>query len=762
MSDDQSPTNPLYAPPSEANANDWNCVKAQRRVSVHLSRVATVLSGQNEGKGRAIKKLVVDQGAPCATDGETVWLTYPIMKDLSPTENLIITEAILAHEAAGHLRYTNFNAWKRVCDLIKKGEEDKLLHDFVNIVEDARVNYLLGQDFAGSKKRLDYAQRKMMAGHRAKVEGRVIEDKEAPMMGVIAIATEVIMGEAHFVNHPKVIAMMDEMRPLFGDAIASQDTSRVVKKCRELLTIYRIHFPEDETMGTEHGATESESGEGLFADDMSQEKVCEAANKQKSMKAQAESVRTNRFKKLKLADEGRDMPEKGEGDQGMGDSTQEGSEAQDGEGEGEGGEGGETDGEGDEVTDGCSSKGQGTGEGDEEGDEGDQGTKLGDGNSTSASTDSDTYTAPTEEEGVGRGAVGSADALTGEGTADVNLETEFDSILEDAMSMEDWVVDAVENGDDVRIAEEACEYGGGMDRDHAIIVSQMEDHEREGVERYNTVSRTNRAGAKRIGKVVKNLVKGADTRFNTHRKKGKLDTRRLWAHSTSERIFKKDAEAKDFKAAVVVLIDASGSMGCNVSSESDTGRTINKTRACLAGEAAVTISESLEEIDATYEVVDFMSSYGNCSYSDIETTARLGATKITMRKAANESLNNKTKSKIVTAHIGGENADGFALKWAIERTKKIATDGEKRIVFVISDGAPAGPSPAGMGAGRHLKYELTEAMDDDVIIFSVGIAGMDTSAYYGDHGWATVTNTANLAQDILMPLKTCLKKAMRA
>ena len=56
-------------------------------------------------------------------------------------------------------------------------------------------------------------------------------------------------------------------------------------------------------MGTEHGATESESGEGLFADDMSQEKVCEAANKQKSMKAQAESVRTNRFKKLKLADE---------------------------------------------------------------------------------------------------------------------------------------------------------------------------------------------------------------------------------------------------------------------------------------------------------------------------------------------------------------------------------------------------------------------------------------------------------------------------
>ena len=57
------------------------------------------------------------------------------------------------------------------------------------------------------------------------------------------------MGEAHFVNHPKVIAMMDEMRPLFGDAIASQDTSRVVKKCRELLTIYRIQL----SRGRDHG-----------------------------------------------------------------------------------------------------------------------------------------------------------------------------------------------------------------------------------------------------------------------------------------------------------------------------------------------------------------------------------------------------------------------------------------------------------------------------------------------------------------------------
>lgn len=769
MSETETPTNPLMTS-AKPNANDWADESARRRVQVHLSRVGKVLSGENEGKGRAIKKISVQAGNPCATDGSTVWLSYPILPSVtSARENLIITEAILAHEAAGHLRYTNFNAWKRVGDMIKKGDEDRLLHDFTNIVEDARVNYLLGQDFAGSKKRLDYTQRQMMKTQEAMLSGRVIEDNEAPRLAVIAIATEVILSVPHFINHPKVIEMMDEMRPLFADAIASQDTSRVIKGAREMLSMYRKYFPAEETMGDEYGAPTSPEGEGLFADDMSPEKVAEAANMQKKQGAKAESVRTNRFKKMKVVEKGREMPEDGEDGQGMGDSTQDGSDGQGSDGEGQDGEDSDGDGgssvEGAEVGEGdteCIVEG-GAGSmdnGEEVGEDGEgNGLSDSDGDGQTASTSTETHTAPEDQEGVGRGGVGSADALTAEGTADVNLETEFDDILEDLMEMDDFTVEAIENGDEDRLAKEECEFGGGMDRDHAILVESME-YEPEMKERYNTVARTNRAGAKRIGKVVKNLVKGADTRFNTHRKKGKLDTRRLWAHSTSERIFKKDTEAKDFKAAVVVLIDASGSMGCGVSSDDPMAR--RKTRAELAGEAAVTISESLEEIDATYEVVDFMSSWGNCNYSNIQTQARLGATKISMRKAANETLNSKTKAKIVRPHVGGENSDGFALKWAIDRTKAIAQDGEKRIVFVISDGAPAGPAPMGMGAGSHLTYELKEAQDEDVIIFSVGIAGMDTSKYYSEHGWATVHNTANLAQDILIPLKNCLKKAMRA
>ena len=135
-----------------------------RQYVAHMSNLARILSGELEGKGRAVKRLEITPHSPCATDGETVFLTYPIFPSVTDARmNIICTEAVLAHEAAGHLRYTNFNAWKKVTDGIKKGVEDKLLHDFVNIFEDARVNYLLGQDFGGSKSDLTLLRNSLWA-----------------------------------------------------------------------------------------------------------------------------------------------------------------------------------------------------------------------------------------------------------------------------------------------------------------------------------------------------------------------------------------------------------------------------------------------------------------------------------------------------------------------------------------------------------------------------------------------------------------------
>jgi len=766
--------------------------RVRLRTQAHMAKLATVLSGQMEGKGRTVKKVIVASGAGCSTDGENIQLEFPITGFVkSGVENMIVTEAILAHEAAGHLRYTNFNAWKRMIDAIKRNKEDKLMQDFVNIVEDARVNYLLGKDFAGSKKRLDYAQRKMMEATRTMIEGKVIadDDRRLPQYGVIAIATEVIIAVPHFVNNQKVIDMMDEVRPMFSDAIASQDTSRVIKKCRDMLAIYRKHFP----LGGD-GASDMKEGEGLFADDMSMDKIIEAAKNQRANSNEAQKVRTNRFKDLEMPTEGRDFSECDSGScagdgEGEGEDDGEGGEGGKGDGE-EGGDGdgnGEVTGGSDAVGEECDANGEGDsgsleGEGGDsdsdggsdptdamEGSEGEgNGQNMANGELKGDSHDGEEMiiSDPETTEGVGRNGTGNSNALTGEGTADANLETEVDELLDELSEMSDWEVTKMQEVAEGMV-EDIPEFGEGQcDSTHAILVRrEFVSEERflsqssKYTDRYNQVKRLNRGGIKRIEKVMRNLVKGADTKFNTHKKRGKLDTKRLWAagSGSSDKVFKTDKIVPDFNAAVVVLIDASGSMGSGVSSDWGRG-----TRASAAGEAAVTISESLEALGVDYEVVDFMSSYGRSNYGGIKTPAGLhGATGITMRKAVHDSLTNEIKARIVAPNIGGENSDGYALEWAMKRCDMIAKEGQKKIVFVISDGQPAGPAPSGMSARNHLHKVLKTAEKEDYILFSVGIAGMDTSRYYSKHGHASVTDTSKLGTEIVGPLKQCLKTALK-
>jgi len=718
----------------------WN-PRTQRAYQHHLGNLAKVLSGQYEGKGRAVKRLTVGPSEPCATDGETVFLSYPIMEGINDNMNLILSEAILAHEAAGHLRYTNFNAWKSMTDGIKRGDEDRLLHDFVNIFEDARVNYLLGKDFAGSKKRLDMAQRMMMAQHKAGVAGRVIEDHEAAKMGVIAIATEAILGVGHFINHPKVIAMMDEARPLFANALACKNTGMVVKGARAVLAIYREHFPEDECGGSEYGASTSPEGEGLFSDDMNIDNIEKSANSQKRDKVKAQDAPAKRFKDL--LDK---MP--------MGDSTQDGDGPAEGDADGDGEAAGGESGDGQEGGEAGSESGDGDGqEGGAGGDGGESGDESGDGqgkgaNALPETADDDlghgTYTreGDNDEADYLGGSTGSFNALfEGEDLAE-NLLAEAQTVFDGADDL--WFPEDADLGD--LTIDHAPESTGERVNDggHLIITQENEDWRTYGMNSaadYDRVKAQTKGAVKRVAKTLENLIKGADTRFTTHHKRGNLDDRRLWAVRSSDRLFTKPKVYEDFKLRCVILIDASGSMS---------GR-----RARQAAEAAVALSEAMEAVGADYEVVDFNSSNGSVrGYEN-------GATYINVRKGANQSLTQKVKQQICTPFAGSQNSDGYAVKWAMNRTKQFGRPDARRMVFIISDGSPCGPSPRGMGSGAHLVQVLEDAEKDDCILFSVGIAGMDTSRWYANHGHASVRSIENLAGDILLPLKVALKKALK-
>lgn len=708
-----------------------------RQYVAHMSNLARILSGELEGKGRAVKRLEITPESPCATDGETVFLSYPIFPSVTDARmNIICTEAVLAHEAAGHLRYTNFNAWKRVTDGIKKGFEDKLLHDFVNIFEDARVNYLLGQDFGGSKKRLDFAQKMIMDSHKAIVISKGVTDPEAPKMGVLAIATEAIMGTGHFFDNDLIINMMNEARPLFATAISGRDTSEVIKGARAVLAVYRTHFPEDECAGSEYGASKESCAEGIFADDMSQESIEEAANAQKREKKSAEKVDRKRFDDV-------DVP--------SGDNTAE----CEGEGEGEGDSEGKGEGEGEEgALDGESGEGEGDSEGGDSG-EG-KGDGEGEGEGEGEATDSEGAGKMCEGEGEGESGDMSGDndfgglIVGGDGISD--SETDFTGIdhAENMLAEAGAILDDMDDMEFDRDGEliTSITYDTGeqwSDRGHTVIVGKNPQW-REGwissVEEYNQVAGQNRGGINRLAQSIKNLVKGADSRFSTHHKRGKLDTRRLYAHTSSDRLFKKDKVRQVFNLNCLILIDASGSM--------------NGTRASNAAKAAVTLAEAMEKVGAKYEIVDFNSSNGAVAGFEC------GATYINVRKDFNEALSTTTKQQIVTPYAGSQNSDGWAVKWSIERVKSYdLTSGAQNMVFIISDGAPCGPSPNGMTANTHLLNVLKDAEKDDTILFSVGIDGMDTGRYYANHGYATVRDSSTLAQDIVVPLKVALKKAIK-
>lgn len=711
----------------------------------HMTKLGRVLSGEYEGKGRSIKKIEVGPSAPCATDGETVWLTYPINPQVTdPRLNLIMTEAVLAHEAAGHLRYTNFNAWKRVTDGIKRGAEDRLLHDFTNIVEDARVNYLLGQDFGGSKKRLDFAQEFMMEQHKAMVVGRELTDSEVPRMAVLAIATEVIMGTGHFFNHSKIISMMDDIRPLIKGALSSVDTSEAVKGARRLLETYRTYFPEDETDGDEYGASKSPEAEGIFADDMDMDYITEAANTQKRNKQEAEKVERKRFKKVDVA-----IPDCDNAGEGAGEAEGGSKSDAEGDAEGDGGQGdqsgeGAAEGEGDGADGDSDGEGNG-GKGDDadgDCDDGESGTSFTEG--AGENTDAGTHEGKIQlednhETGHMSGGTGSSDAMFGTDYAE-NLLAEADTLLEGFDDME-FDEDGEEIVNEFAYAET---FGLTDDSGHAVITQVNEEWRQgglESLEAYNQVASTNRAGIKRLGRQIERLIKGADSRFSTHHKKGKLDDNRLWSVRTSDRLFQKPKDHRAFNLRCVVLIDASGSMG---------GR-----RSKMAAQSAVTLCEALKQVGADYEVVDFNSSNGGVDGFPN------GATYINVRKGAHDALTTKVKRQVATPFAGSQNSDGYAVKWAARRTKQFGKDGAKRLVFIVSDGAPAGPAPPHMGAGEHLKAVLRDLEDDDVLLFSVGICGMNTSTWYGNHGHASVDNVATLAADIIVPFKAAMKRLMK-
>ncbi|MCI5049791.1 MAG: hypothetical protein MRY32_05605, partial [Rickettsiales bacterium] len=203
---------------------------------------------------------------------------------------------------------------------------------------------------------------------------------------------------------------------------------------------------------------------------------------------------------------------------------------------------------------------------------------------------------------------------------------------------------------------------------------------------------------------------------------------RLIVHPDMREIYKQEQES-DFRDSVVsLLIDNSGSMR---------GRPIT-----IAALSADILARTLERCGVKIEILGFTTRdwKGGQARKRWEQSGRrrspgrLNDLRHIIYKSADMRLN-KTRRNLGLMLKDGvlkENIDGEALLWAHERL--LARPEQRRILMVISDGAPVDDSTLSINSSGYLDRHLRDVIDgienrSDVELVAIGI-GHDVTRYY--------------------------------
>jgi len=192
--------------------------------------------------------------------------------------------------------------------------------------------------------------------------------------------------------------------------------------------------------------------------------------------------------------------------------------------------------------------------------------------------------------------------------------------------------------------------------------------------------------------------------------------------------FKKEKDL-DFKDTIVtLLIDNSGSMR---------GRPITIAALC-----ADILSRTLERCDVKVEILGFTTKNWKGGKSREEwnknnkpkNPGRLNDLRHIVYKSADSHWRQSKKNIGLMLKEGllKENIDGEAISWAYSRLKKRKE--ERKILMVISDGAPVDDSTLSVNSGDFLEKHLKKIVKyienkSDIEILAIGI-GHDVSRYY--------------------------------
>jgi cobaltochelatase CobT len=203
---------------------------------------------------------------------------------------------------------------------------------------------------------------------------------------------------------------------------------------------------------------------------------------------------------------------------------------------------------------------------------------------------------------------------------------------------------------------------------------------------------------------------------------------RLIIHPDMRHIYKTENEAKLRDTVVTLLIDNSGSMR---------GRPVT-----IAAISADILTRTLERCGVKVEVLgfttrDWKGGYARKQWEQSGKPAhpgRLNDLRHIIYKSAETRLNKVRRNLGLMLKDGllKENIDGEALIWAYQRL--LARPEERRILMVISDGAPVDDSTLSTNASnyldRHLREVITQIEQTGAVeLLAIGI-GHDVTRYY--------------------------------
>lgn len=197
--------------------------------------------------------VTVKVGAYCAsTDGNEIRISIPDAK----TDFQMLT-SLLMHEAS-HCRYTDFKA---------DFQSNKLVHSFVNAIEDARIEALIGQVYAGSSFMFKDLYLKMLP----KIVSRMIGQNTIQVFGLwLNCRAFVFFGKPYVEEYEKKIGeylrtvfpsqMLDQVSGLMDRRLPGlKSTSDVVDLSKE---IFDIFVPCLKAMMKSRGDPQEGDGEG--------------------------------------------------------------------------------------------------------------------------------------------------------------------------------------------------------------------------------------------------------------------------------------------------------------------------------------------------------------------------------------------------------------------------------------------------------------------------------------------------------------------